>query len=256
MKARLTDMAVRKFTNPASGQVIYWDELTPGFGLRCSPKSKSFVVMFGEKRRMRTLGRYPMLSLQDARREARKYLSEASFGMHQEARISYHDAVTLYLRDCENRLRPSTVREYRRHLNYFAFKGELGGIQRSHVLSKLEGLRSTPTSQNYAFVAMKVFFNWCIRNQHLAHNPIAADKKPARLYSRDRILNDEELGALYRHVRENRSLFSDLVALLILTGQRRSEIGDLRWDEIDQGNIVLPGTRTKNHRSHIRVVMF
>ncbi len=82
------------------------------------------------------------------------------------------------------------------------------------------------------------------------HTPIAADKKPARLKSRDRILDDEELKALYSYVRTNRSLFHDMVALLILTGQRRTEIGHLRWDEIDDGQVHLSEDRTKNHRSH------
>lgn len=250
MKTRLTDMAVKKLAHPAQGQVTYWDETTPGFGLRCSPKSKSFVVMFGEKRRLKTLGRYPALSLQDARREARLFLSEASFGKHQDNGITYEHAVTRFLSDCEGRLRPLTVREYRRHLGFFGFPKNLADVERSDVITKLEELRSTPTNQNYAFTSMKVFLNWCVRNQYLAHNPIAADKKPARLYSRERVLNDDELRRLFRHVRQTRSLFHDLVALLILTGQRKSEIGNLRWEEVDQGKLVLSGDRTKNHRAH------
>ena len=100
------------------------------------------------------------------------------------------------------------------------------------------------------FTSIKVFLNWCVRNQYLAINPIAADKKPARLYSRERVLKDDEMRLVYRHVQQTRSLFHDLVALLILTGQRKSEIGNLQWDEIDQGNLVLSGDRTKNHRAH------
>ena len=243
-------MAVKKLTHPAQGQVTYWDETAPGFGLRCAPKSKSFVVMFGKKRRLKTLGRNPALSLQDARRDARLLLSEASFGKHQDAGVTYEHAVSRFLSDCEGRLRPLTVREYRRHLLYFGFSKNLGDVERSDIVTKLEELRSTPTNQNYAFTSMKVFLNWYVRNQYLAHNPIAADKKPARLYSRERVLNDDEMRLLYRHVRQTRSLFHDLAALLILTGQRKSEIGNLRWEEVDQGKLVLSGDRTKNHRAY------
>jgi integrase len=251
MKMRLTDMAVKKLSSPDAGQVTYWDKSTPGFGLRCSAKSKSFVVMFGEKRRLKTLGRYPAMSLSDARRQARLFLSEASFGKHQDTQISYHDAKDRFLKDCDNRLRPITVREYRRHLNFFAFKKDLRRIERSDVFAKLDELKATPTNQNYAFTALKVFFNWCVRNQFMTANPIVADKKPARLQSRERVLNEAELKALYGYVRSNRTLFHDMVALLILTGQRRTEIGHLRWDEIDEGNICLDASRTKNHRDHI-----
>ena len=250
MKTRLTDMAVKKLAHPADGQVTYWDETTPGFGLRCSSKSKSFVVMFGEKRRLKTLGRYPSLLLADARRQARLFLSEASFGKHQDSKISYQIASIRFLGDCEDRLRPLTVREYRRHLAFFAFKRSVCEIERSDVFVKLDELKKTPTNQNYAFTALKVFFNWCVRNQYMAHNPIATDKKPARLTSRERILNDEELRALYSHVRTKRSLFHDMVALLILTGQRKNEIGHLQWGEIDKGCMSLSSERTKNHRTH------
>jgi integrase len=46
--------------------------------------------------------------------------------------------------------------------------------------------------------------------------------------------------------------FSDILRLLILTAQRRSEIGGLRWSEVDfdRGLIVLPPQRSKNNRQH------
>src|SRR5947209_11078306 len=46
--------------------------------------------------------------------------------------------------------------------------------------------------------------------------------------------------------------YGEIVRLLILTGQRREEIGALRWSEIDleARNIALPPARTKNSRPH------
>lgn len=53
--------------------------------------------------------------------------------------------------------------------------------------------------------------------------------------------------------RPGQDQFSDIVRLLILTGQRREEIGGLRWSEVDldRGLIALPAERTKNRREHI-----
>jgi integrase len=47
--------------------------------------------------------------------------------------------------------------------------------------------------------------------------------------------------------------YGDIVRLLMLTGQRREEIGALRWSEIDldKGVITLPGERIKNGRDHV-----
>lgn len=250
MKRRLTDLSIRKLTYPATGQVTYWDETTPGFGLRCSQKTKSFVVMYGEKRRLKTIGRYPEIGLQEARKEARSFLSHASFHKHEVSRVTYQEAVILFLRDCETRLRPITIREYRRHLKFFDFKKDLTDIGRPDVVKKLDELRDRPSSQNYAFTTMKVFFNWAIRNQLCSYHPIAADKKPNRLSSRERVLDDQEMAILFSYTISNRGLFNDLVSLLILTGQRRSEIGGLEWSEINDGFLELSGERTKNHRSH------
>ena len=43
-----------------------------------------------------------------------------------------------------------------------------------------------------------------------------------------------------------------VVQLLILTGQRRGEVGDMRWEEIDTTHRlwVLPASRAKNGHEH------
>ena len=47
-----------------------------------------------------------------------------------------------------------------------------------------------------------------------------------------------------------RRWFGAIVRLLILTAQRREEIGGLRWSEITDEAIELPATRTKNAQAH------
>ena len=44
-----------------------------------------------------------------------------------------------------------------------------------------------------------------------------------------------------------------IVKLLLLTGQRRDEVGDMRWIEVDFDRAVwtIPSTRSKNHREHV-----
>ncbi|MEH6728947.1 MAG: Arm DNA-binding domain-containing protein, partial [Hyphomicrobiales bacterium] len=70
---RLTDLSIRQLKAPDKGQKTYFDVGLPGFGVRVSQGgSKSFVVMYGQKRRLKTVGRYPHLSLADARREAKR----------------------------------------------------------------------------------------------------------------------------------------------------------------------------------------
>jgi integrase len=58
----------------------------------------------------------------------------------------------------------------------------------------------------------------------------------------------DELAAVWRAC--DASAHGAVVRLLILTGQRRTEIGGLRFGEIGNGAIVLPRSRTKNKRPH------
>jgi len=68
--------------------------------------------------------------------------------------------------------------------------------------------------------------------------------------SRERVLTPSELKKLAEGL--GTDPFSQIVRLLLLTGQRRNEIGHLRWAEIDLAAkvIVLPPERTKNGRLH------
>jgi integrase len=69
-------------------------------------------------------------------------------------------------------------------------------------------------------------------------------------HSRDRVLTQDELRKLWCSLGDDP--FSEIVRLLLLTGQRRNEIGRLQWSEIDLARklIVLPPERVKNGRQH------
>jgi hypothetical protein len=85
---RLTDVSIRALKVPPSGQVTYWDR---GLGLRVSQGgSKTFVVLAGPGRR-RALGRYPQLSLADARQKAKLFVPNPSD-------IGFGDALDLFVK--------------------------------------------------------------------------------------------------------------------------------------------------------------
>lgn len=251
MKQRLTDLGVKKLSLPLKGQVTYWDETTPGFGVRCSARSKSYVVMYGERRRLKTLGRYPDLSLAEARRKAKHYLATVTQVPDPKLEFDYETVVEEYLSDCQTRLRDSTLEGYNVYLRGIRFSGPISAISQGEVIRAIEQFTSKPSGQNYAFTSLKVFFNWAVRRQYLASNPLGALKRPHRSQSRDRVLSDVELKTLLKHTLRQRGRFNDIVSLLVLTGQRRGEIAGLLWSEIDGDRLVLPSVRTKNKREHV-----
>lgn len=70
-------------------------------------------------------------------------------------------------------------------------------------------------------------------------NPVTGTAKADEGGSRERVLTPEELRRLWSGLGDGR--FSDIVRLLLLTGQRRNEIGKLQWSEVDLGRKVQQG---------------
>jgi hypothetical protein len=79
----LTVLSISKLVVRGGDRIEVWDGKLPGFGIRVTARgTKSFVLMYytgGRKRRL-TLGRYPMVSLGEARRRALQALSSLANG--------------------------------------------------------------------------------------------------------------------------------------------------------------------------------
>jgi integrase len=94
-------------------------------------------------------------------------------------------------------------------------------------------------------------FRWAIREGlDISANPVLGTNRQAEPRSRERTLTDSELAEVWTSLGNDD--YGRIVKLLILTGQRRDEVGGMRWSELDSSNKVwtLPGARTKNHREH------
>jgi integrase len=253
---RLTDISIRTLPVPAKGQKTYFDESLTSFGCRVSQGgTRSFVVQHGADRQLITIGRYPIISLSEARAQAKHILAERTLGKHRPRSIPFDDAVSLFLAACEQRNKPRTVKDYTRILKqHFPFaRMQLSAIMPQDINRRLDRLHGTPAEQAYALIVIKIFFNWAVTRHYLDANPCARFKRPSRADARERVLTDAELVAVYQTALAGGDTFSRIVALLVLTGQRRGEIGALRWDWIDEKEhtITLPSAITKNKRTHM-----
>ena len=94
------------------------------------------------------------------------------------------------------------------------------------------------------------FLQWCIRRTLIEHNPIAGYGLPVKLKARERVLNDDELVTIVRLTFESADQYHRLVALLVLTGQRRNEFRPCRMDVDQRWNLTIPAQVAKNGRQH------
>lgn len=252
----LTDVSIRALPSPYNGQTTYWDANLPGFGVRVSQGgTKTFVVVYGVERRRFTLGRFPVISLKQARDEGRRLQAGLTLGLIEKRPSPlYTDARDLFLAACAQKNRPRTVTDYHRLLSrHLAFgRKRLTEISRTDIQVKLDRLKHVPAEQRYVFVVAKIFFNWAVREEHVDASPIASMQAPSRPAVRERVLRKEELAEIFRKAADRPWPYGPIVQLLILTGQRRGEIAALRWSWIDQNErlVTMPASFTKNHRTH------
>src|SRR5437764_1005310 len=79
-KLHLTDISVSRLKPQAN--ITYWDATLPAFGIRVGMTRKTWLLMVGKKRRRKSIGHYPDLSLSKARAEAKKLLAHRVEYLH------------------------------------------------------------------------------------------------------------------------------------------------------------------------------
>jgi integrase len=106
---------------------------------------------------------------------------------------------------------------------------------------------------NRTLAYCKALYNFATVEKIAATNPFE-DLKLTKEEDRERVLSADELRAVWNAAGTLGEPYTAIIRLLILTGQRLNEIACLRRSEIDlvkKLQITLPGSRTKNGRSHI-----
>lgn len=213
-----TDAGIRNLSLPERGSQKVFDPSLPGFGLRLTARSRTFIVQSGKERSVTVLGRYPEMTLKEARKAAMAIQARPA---PKRRPLVKDELRTSFLEHCQTKLRPTTIRRYQ------------------YSLSKKE----PETSHDVA--AFKAMYNWGLRNGLVDINPY--HHRQATYRQRDRVLSDAEIALLWKH---NRPSFSDIVKLLILTGQRRSQYGSFNPIWIQNDELHFPASAMKSTRPH------
>lgn len=249
---RLSDLASRALPLPERGQKMHWDDTLKGFGVRVSQGgTRTFVLMHGRSRQLTTLGRVGVISLADARAEARRLLAERALGKtRQLSHTSFEQAVAKFLET--HTAKESTKNEYRQlYQRYFLPKlrhESLERIQTSDLTRILDKLADRPAQASHAYAAISVLLNWAKGRRLIQQSPLEGLAKPKQGGSRERVLTDTEIASIFRV--ENPPTIGRIIQLILLTGQRPGQIGALRADYITGDLISWPASAMKNGRSH------
>jgi integrase len=113
--------------------------------------------------------------------------------------------------------------------------------------------RGSAVNANRLLTRLKPLFGWAVERGLLEASPAAALKPPTPETSRDRVLTNDELNAVWRAASGMGYPFGNGVQLLMLTGTRRAEVFDAAWSEFNLANRTwtIPRARSKTDIAHI-----
>jgi integrase len=265
---KFTKATVAALTMPAGkSDHTVWDSDLPGFGVRMRNDSMSWLIQYriGRQQRRESLGDTRKVRLEDARRAAQQRFAQAQLGIDPVAvkaeaamaALTFGAIADRFLAVKAEIYRPSTYKHAQRYLeqHWRPLRGRpIASVSRADVAALLHDL-----SQRHGRVAaarardtLSSMFTWAMKEGITEVNPTTHTNTPdAGVKARDRVLSLTEIAAVW-HACENDN-FGRIIKLLILTACRRTEIGSLRWDEIDfdAGTITICAERSKNGRAHM-----
>lgn len=276
-RQRLTDLKVEHAKAPAKGRVEYFDDNPTGLALRVTEtgaKSWSLLYRLDGKSVRETLGKYPAVKLAAARDAAKEKLGLVAKGKdprleaaRERAAQAKQDAetfsalATTYKDEVLSGLRSGAEMwaAIERDLNPFWRDIPVRDISRAMVLTRLREIARPEGgdgpqrihARNRRAALIRAMFNFALDNDLVDRNP-AARVKMLEETSRDRVLTDAEIVEIWQAAGKLAQPTGPLVRMLLLTGQRRSEISDLAWSEVDEAEklLLIPAERMKAGLAH------
>jgi integrase len=266
----LTKDTVAALTLPeGKSDAIFFDDDLPGFGVRLRAGGKAvWIIQYrvGVQQRRETLGDIRKVDLKAAREEARKRFAKVTLGSDPaaekeeaaiKARRTLGAIVEQYLTFKADKLKPNSLHETARYLrkSWKPLHGmPIHKIERADVAAVLNRIAAASggISANRAQSALSALYTWSMREGLTDTSPMIAINKRAPETARDRILDDDELRAVWKASKNLTGPYGALVRFILLTATRRDEAGGMRRDEVTGTDWLVPASRMKGKKGHKR----
>jgi len=270
---RLTDAKLRSYRHTGQRQDVK-DEGYTGKGtlyLRIGAskgKAWSFVYRHDGTYRRMTLGEYPVMGLKDAHKaamEAALLIDQGQDPSEQAKaqRAAERQAATVAVLaeqfiELYSKAKKRSWAEDQRILwrDVLPVLGtrKAKDITRRDVAKLLDGIaaRGAPIAANRTLAVVRKMFAWAVSRGEIEANPAQGVTAPAREQSRDRVLVDAEITALWRDLEAARMdpVTRQALRFMLTTGQRLGEVCAMTWEQIDGDVWTIPGAIAKNGNAH------
>ena len=298
-RLRLTDAAVQRLQARDGRRTDYYDATLPGFGLRVAlptgrnPRGRKTWMFYyrdaGRQVRL-TLGTYPEVSLEAARREAGGLqVALTSGGDPAAVRATAERAVGADVHPtfgavAESFLTggmpvrkgrkpsPRYAAETRRNLDNHVLPRwrdcPVALIARADVRALVAAVaagevparaarhtvaRGGPIAANRVLSAVSALFSWAVRQDLVPANPCALVEKPGEERRGVRVLSDPEIADVWAAMEALGHPFGTFMRLALLLGQRRTEVAHMRWADVDMDARVWMNLTKMRRRSAVPI---
>ena len=264
-------------------RAYYYDIKLPGLVLSVTPAgTKSFLIYKKIKGKpvRHTLGRFPAMTVEQARRMGQKILGQIAAGVNplQQKKAERSKSVTLMevfddFLIARKALKPVTVHDYQR-LMKDAFsdwhKKPILEITKDMVAKRHRHLGERSHARaNLAMRVLRALFNFAASEYEdengrslILENPVSRISHTRawfRVERRKSVIKAHELAPWYEAIQAIKKTHEgyqchticDCLLLILFTGLRRTEAMSLRWENIDFKAKTLTITDTKNHEQHV-----
>jgi len=260
----LTDTKIAALKAPQSGQEEHADTRVIGLRLRIGKKGRKAWILrkrIGKTVINRKLGDYPAMSLAAARKAAEAFLDTLGRENTKDAAKAiaaidrtFGEVAKLWIDTVAKKKNASwKLQERRLEMHVFPHwrDRKIAGITRkdvSNLLAPIEGI----VLPNRVLATIRPVFTFAVKEEYIPASPASLQDK-IKEEPRDRVLKMDELVRIWNAAPLCGWPFGHLVRLLMLTGQRRNEVAEMKWVEVSQDDAtwIIPKERTKARRAHL-----
>lgn len=239
------------------------DREVPGLTVRTQPSGyQSYCLLYrvrgdaAHRLRRQTIGPVSTWTLDKARERAREVLQAASLGRNAgPSAVTFGDLANRFIEEW-SMPRKRTWKQDKRQLEHARMAAwrdrPAASITSADVRALLDEVTATaPIAANRLRALLSKIFVFGVRRELVEMNPVVATEKPGQEQTRERVLSETEIRALWTALDDEPAHVASVFRLLLLTGVRLSEAANLKQDEIDGDTWVLPSSRSKNNHSFV-----
>lgn len=214
-----------------------------------------------------TLGRFPALSIREAREQATALLVEVNAGSDIEqvkqnekqrrlldptVKEFTNEYIEKYAKKKAKKTWPESQRSLNQNVIPIIGKLRMNEIKKRHIITVLDKIkeRGSLVSCNRCHTLLNTFFSFAIKRDVIQQSPMKGIEEKEDEAPRERVLTEEEIKTLWKNLND-KSTVGIMIKFLLITGQRTGEARQMLFSEIDEDYIWnIPAEKTKNGQAH------